>query len=71
MQLIDLDARSKAQMGNQALDILRATDVLALRYLERGSVPVELRVYREALREVVRGKETTLPAAPALPTLSA
>lgn len=67
--LPDPQQQAAQQMVGQARTLLTATDVTALRYLERGGMPEPLREYREGLRQVIRGAAVELPEAPALPSL--
>lgn len=58
-------AARQRELTQLAQDALIKSDVLVLRHYEAGeTVPAEWVLYREQLREVVRGTRDTLPAAP-------
>lgn len=61
--------RSAEELRQQLLSAARlrltASDIVVLRLVEHGlAVPENYRAYREALRAVLRGEQTTLPTEP-------
>lgn len=64
----EIAAAQQAQLKSQAQTALDKSDVTLLRCLEQGvAIPAEWVTYRAALRQVVQGTLSTLPAQPTYP----